>query len=173
MSASDSSAAPVKRRWVKPVLVVSLALNLLFVGLVTGAFWKHGFGRWGGPRSKIFAATVEQLITELPAEKRKTAEDVLARLRSNVLPRVHGHRQARKRIVETLKADPFSEEDFRNALANVRAIRAEVNKGRHDLAVELVRELSVKERQRLVEIYRSKKREHRRRWRKRREDSRP
>ncbi len=173
MSVDDSSGAPAKRRWVKPVLVVSLALNLLFAGLIAGAVWKRGFGGWSGPRHKVFEAAIEQMITELPAEKRKMAEDVLARLRSDVLPRARGHRQARKRVVDVLKADPFSEEDFRNALAEVRNIRADVDKGRHGLAVELVRELNVQERRRLLEIYRSKKRQYRGRWWKLRRDGRP
>lgn len=173
MSASDSSAPPAKRRWVKPLLVVSLALNLLFVGLVAGAFWRHGFGAWGGPKGKIFAAAIEQLITELPAEKRKKAEDVLARLRSELQPRAQERRKARARAIKALTADPFNEENFRDALANVRAIRAGVDKARHELGVELVRKLSVEERQRLLELFRKKRREHRRRWRKGRDGGRP
>lgn len=165
MSASDPSTAPAKRRWVKPLLVVSLALNLLFVGLVAGAFWRHGFGGWGGPKGKILAVSIEQLITELPSEKRKKAEDVLSRLRSDMSPRARARQQTRKRAIEALTADPFNEDKFRDALANVRANRADRDKARHDIATELVRELSVDERKRLLEIFRTKKRQHRRRWR--------
>lgn len=160
MSANEPSSAPAKRRWLKPVLVVSLALNLVFAGLVAGAIWKRGYDGSRGARHKIFEAAIEQMITELPAEKRKSAENILARLRSEVLPRARSRRQARKRAIEALKADPFSEEDLRNALANVRGIRADVDKGMHELAVELVREFDAEERRRLLEIYRSKKRDH-------------
>ncbi|MGI9388040.1 MAG: periplasmic heavy metal sensor [Methyloligellaceae bacterium] len=172
MSASDPSTAPAKRRWVKPLLVVSLALNLLFVGLVAGAFWRHGFGGWSAPKGKILAVSIEQLITELPSEKRKKAEDVLSRLRSDLLPRARDRQQARKRAIEALTADPFNEEKFRDALANVRTIRNDSEKARHDIATELVRELSTDERKRLLEIFRSKKRQHRRRWRSKPENGR-
>lgn len=161
---SEEEKAGRKRRWVKPVLIISLALNLLFVGLMFGALWNWGQGKWGGPRHKVFESAVQQMITELPPEKRANAKDILSRLRAEVLPRSKDRRAARTRAIKALKADPFNKDELQDALADIRQIRIDVDKGLHTLALELVSQLSAAERARLLEIYRSKK--HRRhRWR--------
>lgn len=159
---ASSPGAP-KRRWIKPLLIVSLAFNLLFVGLVAGSFWKFRHGKGWVPRHRAFEATIEQVITEMP-DKRATAEDVLARLRSDVIPRARGYRAARKAVIDALLADPYSEERLREAMAELRAIRSDVLTGMHTLALDLVRDMSAAERRRLLEIFRSK-RHPRRKWR--------
>lgn len=152
-----AGAAP-KRRWVKPVLIISLALNLLFVGLIAGSIWKKRYGPREAGKHRALEATIVQIIKEFPAERRANAEDVLARLRSEVLPRAAGRRAIVKRVVKALKADPYSEEELASALTELRKLRADVQLGMHTLSIELVRPMTVQERHRVLEIYRSKRR---------------
>ena len=158
MSEQDAAGegAP-RRRWVKPVLIISLALNLLFVGLMAGSIWKHRHGKRWVSKHKAFEATVEQVIKEFPQSKRTTAEQVLERLRGEVIPRAGGRREARRAVVDALLAEPYREKALREALAEFRKLRADVQLGLHTLALELVRDMTLAERKRLLEIFRSKR----------------
>ncbi len=168
-SPQPSGAAAPKRRLVKPVLIISLALNLLFVGLIAGTLWKFRHGKTRISKHKAFEATIEQIMTELPESNRGAAEAVLARLRSEVFPRAAGRREVVATVVKALKADPYSEENLASALADLRQLRSDVQLGLHTLSLELVRDMTVKERHRILEIFRSKR--HRRRGGGRRGDS--
>ncbi len=46
------TAAKPRRRWMKPLFIASLALNLLVLGAVAGWAFRHGgpHGSWGGGR---------------------------------------------------------------------------------------------------------------------------
>lgn len=145
------------RRWMKPLLIVSLAMNLLFVGLIAGSIWKHRHRGAKVAKHKAFEATIEQIMTELPASKRQTAESVLGRLRSEVIPRASGRRKAVAKVVEALKADPYDEKSLADALAGLRQLRNDVHLGMHELSLELVRDMTPEERRRLLEIFRSKR----------------
>lgn len=145
------------RRWLKPLLIISLALNLLFMGLIAGAIWKHRYRGERVAKHKAFEATIEQIMTELPAAKRQTAESVLAKLRSEIIPRAAGKRKAITSVVGALKAEPYDEKALADALAGLRQLRSDVQLGMHTLSLELVRDMTLKERQRLLEIFRSKR----------------
>ena len=150
-------AAKPARRWMKPLLIISLALNLLFVGLIAGSIWKHRHRGAKVAKHKAFEATIEQIMTELPAGKRQTAESVLGKLRSEVIPRAGGKRKAVAKVVEALKADPYNEKSLADALAGLRQLRNDVHVGMHELSLDLVRDMTPQERHRLLEIFRSKR----------------
>lgn len=155
-----------KRRWVKPLLIVSLAFNLIFVGLITSAIWKHRHEDWRVSKYKAFEQSIEQLLTELRNEKRTKAKSVLDRFRNDVLPVTDRKQAAQKRSVRAMLADPYDEKNLVDALADLREIRSSSYAGMHSLAIELVRDMTPHERRRLIEIFRSK-RHHRGKWRKR------
>ncbi len=81
MSAADkqenTAKAPKKRRWLWPLLIVSLGFNLLFVGLVAGRIWTHGYGGHDEGRYNIFTGAVEELMKVLPDDKRQRAGELL------------------------------------------------------------------------------------------------
>lgn len=172
-ASSPASPQPPKRRWIKPVLFVSLALNLLFVGLTAGTVWKYKDGkRHWVPRHKAFEATLEQVIKEFPAEKAATAQKVLDRLRSEVIPKVSGRRAARKEVVEAFVADPYNEQRLKDAMGELHTIRSTTHSTIHVLALDLVRDMSVEERKKILKIFRSKRRPGKR-WRQPRDGARP
>ncbi len=176
MSENDVTDAnadqPPKGRWLKPVLVVSLALNLLFVGVVAGAFLKFRDGPRGGPKHRIFELSLVQMISELPPDRRQTGESVLARLRSDVIPAVRGGRGVRKEAVAAMIADPYDEQRMKDVLVRLRETRAGTRRGMHDLFLEFIRELSVEERKRFLEVVRAQRRALRRRGPGRRDNNR-
>lgn len=156
---SPSSSRP---RFLKALLVISLAANFLFVGLIAGSVWKHTYGKSHLTKHRAFEATIEQVMKELPEAKRATAENVLVRLRSDVFPKADEMREARRAVVEALLADPYEEEAMRKALLDLTTLRSDVSRGMHDLSLELIREMTLEERKRLLEIFKSKRRGSRR-----------
>ena len=139
---------PGKRRWLWPLLIVSLGLNLLFVGLVAGRMWTHG----GGPESRhrVFTGAVESLMKDLPDAKRQHAGELLKRHRSTV-------RQLRKQIKEhsrvakdAVLTEPYDEVKVGEVFARFREIRTGQHQSMHNMLGELLKRLTLKEREQLL-----------------------
>ncbi|MBD3662502.1 periplasmic heavy metal sensor [Sulfitobacter aestuariivivens] len=119
MTTTPPTARP--RRLFKIALVVSLALNLLFVGLVAGAAWRFGGGGpsrdHGGPDWQGFAAPY---VWALPKAERRALFGELRR----VHPR--RDRDARRmtydQMLAALRSDPYD-------AARVEAILTEQQSG--------------------------------------------
>jgi len=150
---------PARRRWLWPVLVISLALNLLFVGLMAGSWWRHG--KHGG-RNKVFTGAIERLMKELPEAKRQHAAELLDRRREAVKP-VRGQiRQARDAAKDAVLTDPYDEEKVAAALAQFRNIRTSQHEATHEMIMGLMKELNLQERQKLLDYIQEG---FRKRWR--------
>jgi len=144
---------PGKRRWLWPLLIVSLGLNLLFVGLVAGRMWTHG----GGPESRhrVFTGAVESLMKDLPDAKRQHAGELLKRHRSTV-------RQLRKQIKEhsrvakdAVLTEPYDEVKVGEVFARFREIRTGQHQSMHNMLGELLKGLTLKEREQLLNYIRA------------------
>ena len=89
------------RMWVRILLAVSLALNLLFIGLAVGAA-----ARFGGPDGRRLPPSVgAALIRALPAEHRRGLRDQV-RAQRDADRREQGRTEAQA-ISETLRAPQF------------------------------------------------------------------
>lgn len=140
--------------WMKIALLVSLALNLLFAGLVVGGAWHHRPGKWTS-KNQALEMTIEQMIAELPADKRPAGAAALRRLRDEVAPISRGLRDARKEAIAALKADPYDHQRFSSSMAKLRDIRSRSRAGRHQVVLDLVEDMTVAQRQRFLELFRS------------------
>ena len=96
---------PGLRRWVKVLLVASLALNLLFVGLAGGLAVRFGGGKEGRPPPSVGAA----LYRAMPDDDRRALRKELRRSHDRKAER-EGHRQDVLAIAELLRATPFDRE---------------------------------------------------------------
>ncbi len=93
------SPTPRVRPWMRILLAVSLAANLLIVGVVVGTAW-----RFGGPGSdRSPPPTGVALIRALPIEDRRA---VLTQMRAESPPRANARDEARL-LADALRADPF------------------------------------------------------------------
>ena len=142
---------PKRRRWVLPVLVVSLALNLLFVGLVAGSWWRHGPS---GSRDRIITGAVERLMQDLLKQHRESVRPVRQQLRD-----------ARDAAKEAVLTEPFDEAKVQAALARFREIRTSQHKSMHAMVMDLMKQLTLEERKELLNHiqagFRSRWRHHR------------
>ena len=152
-----------KRRWLWPLLIVSLALNLLFVGVVVGRIWIHG----GRPvaHERIFTGAIERLMKDLPEAKRQTASELLAHHREQVRTLRKQIRDARSAARDAVLSEPYDEDRVAKALARFREIRAGQHQSMHDMIMALLKGLSLEERKQLLHHIRAGFRHHRGRWR--------
>lgn len=118
MSTRDEQTKPPSRLWLRILLGVSLALNLLVLGVVGGAIARHGGsdGMRAPPRT-IGAA----MFRELPREDRR-----VLRAQSNG---THGDRHARQKAValavgKAVRATPFDSAGLVRILDEQAALRA-------------------------------------------------
>lgn len=145
---SGASAPVRKRRWVWPVLIVSLALNLLFVGLMAGSWWRHGAPPGG--RSQVFVGAVEQLMKDLPEAKRSQARQILDHHRGNLRLDRGALREAREKAKEAVLTEPYDEQKVAEALSRFRALRNNQHMARHAMILALMKELNLQEREQLL-----------------------
>lgn len=103
MTTPPASAAPTGMKpWLRIVFGLSLAVNLLVVGLMVGAFLR--FGLPGGDRPP--PPTGISVFRALPSEDRKALRDHLR----ETLPPPADRRSEVNALVRALTADPFDPE---------------------------------------------------------------
>ena len=144
----NKAAEPGKRRWLWPLLIVSLGLNLLFVGLVAGRMWTHGGGP--GARHRVFTGAVESLMKDLPDAKRQRAGELLKRHRSTVRQLRKQLRDQRRVAKDAVLTEPYDEVKVGEAFARFREIRTGQHQSMHTMLGELLKGLTLKEREQLL-----------------------
>lgn len=150
---SDANGgSPKTRRWVWPLLVISLALNLLFVGLMAGSWLRHG---GSGGRNKVFTGAIERLMQDLPEAKREHAAQLLERHREFIKPVRQQLRDARKAAKDAILLEPYDAAKVDVALARFREIRTSQHESMHTMIEELLKDLNLEERTMLLEHIRS------------------
>ena len=147
MTEAGSSKAPVVRRaprWLLVVLFASLAVNLVIVGSVAGAVWRHrGPPAWAGvviPNLLGYAST-------FPPERRRQIWELTRDERSRIRPFRREVRAAREETIKALTAEPFDRQQF--LAAQTKQAEAE-NRARvavQDLYLKIADNLTADERQ--------------------------
>jgi uncharacterized membrane protein len=112
-------------RWSRRILLVSLALNLFFVGAWAALAWRHYAADRHGPWSP--ATRIERLAAALP---RNDADKLRAEFHAhqgNIEAATAAYRQAQRRTREALRAEPFNPEALRAAMAEARTARGKLD----------------------------------------------
>jgi uncharacterized membrane protein len=129
---TDAPRAPAPRSaWSRRVLLISLALNLFFVGAWAALAWRHyADGRHGHftPANRI-----ERLAAALPAaDADKLRAEFQART-GDVEAATAAFRAAQHHMREALRAEPFSLEALRGGMADARAARLKLDETLQDV----------------------------------------
>lgn len=165
MTTAEAGPPPAARRaprWMWIVLMISLAINLLVIGLGVGtaiAFRRHGLF-WG---ASGMSADVVAFARGLPAERRLAVWDALAERRQGIRPAWRQVGQARREVLAALGTEPFDRARFAAAQARLLEAEAKARSASQELVAEIAARLTPSERQRLVSF-----RGHGMRWRWRR-----
>ena len=142
MSSPGPAGAP-GRRW-SPLLLASLALNLLILGTVAGTVLAHrgsggaGFGNGGGPDLNIGRMVAGEqglrgFVRTLPKERRLIFRAAAEQTRQTLQPLRLTVRKAREDATLALKSEPFESARFEKARGDL--IDAESNARRAGVAI--------------------------------------
>jgi len=126
------SETPRYRRILRWALGLSLALNLLILGAVGGALWRHG-GPGQGPRGGMpgLHSYASPYVRALPAEAR---QDLHREMRAGMQAQ-NASREARRaqydEMLASLRAEPFDPAKAKAVLAEQGAAVATVQEAAH------------------------------------------
>src|SRR5215472_589125 len=147
MTEAGSSEAPVVRRaprWLLVVLFASLAVNLVIVGSVAGAVWRHrGPPAWAGvviPNLLGYAST-------FPSERRRQIWELTREERSRIRPFRREVRAAREETIKALVAEPFDRQQFPRGAAQQGGAENRARVAVQDLYLKIADNLTADERQ--------------------------
>jgi uncharacterized membrane protein len=105
-------------RWLMPVLIGSLALNLIVVGAAGSLLWRSQFGTPDALSRRAIPSVLGYAIT-LPPERVKELEEQTKEERERVRPVRRALVQAREEWVSALSAEPFDPKRFTAAQARL------------------------------------------------------
>lgn len=159
-SPSDGKAPGRRSKWVWPVLIASVALNLLILGAVGGFFLRHkgGFGRLHGGSLLSYAR-------HLPAERRQDFDELIAQKRKELRALRRAVRQARRDAAATLTSEAFDKAGFAAALDRQLQEEVKLRRTANEASVLIGSKLSPAERREYIAW---RKHRWRRRWERRR-----
>lgn len=142
----------------KIIFVISIVLNILFIGLTIGHFSKRAAIRGE------MKADIEQTIGHMPEDKQKLILSSMKKLRSETRDTKMKADQTRRELIETLTADEFNSERFKNEAAELHDLLGILTIDMATTVSELAENLNQEERVALSEFI-EKMRRHRHRGR--------
>lgn len=147
------------RRWMPIALVVSLAINLLVLGLVAGVGWKRWHDEGREERGHPFSRGVERLIDRMPPERRRAAQAIFERYKADVRPLWREVGEARRRTIEAMEAEPFDPVRVQKSMEALRRAQAEAGDKFSAIMLELMPQLTAEERRELLRNFRRRDRD--------------
>lgn len=148
MTDTGPSAAAPRRwpRWKGILLVVSLALNLLVLGIVATAAVRHRLA----PPPGASQATVLNFARTLPDPRRRDLWEATRAERTALRPYRGELRRAREDVRKTLTAEPFDADRFKAAHAQLLEAESSARKAAQTLFETVVMRLTPDERRAFV-----------------------
>lgn len=131
-------------------LIVSLTINLLFLG----AFIGH---RIWGSKKHHFPPHFGWMIRHLDETTRDELKPVIKRQAKQLEPLHEEMREAQRRFNEALTSEPLDEEALNRAITDVRETSAAFQAAMHDQAMLLIKHMNVEERKRIARYLRHRR----------------
>lgn len=163
MSTEVSGSSSGRPRWLKVLLIASLALNLLVIGGMASAMWRHHHGRgpFGGPRGDH---SLMGFVRDLPSERQQAVRADVEAAREAVKPMRQEIRDAWAATNAVLTAEPFDKAKVKEAAAKLLAAEAKFKTAISDALIDTAEKLTPEERKKLQE-WRERRRGGHHRWR--------
>lgn len=131
---TEPSEAQPKRRWLLPLLFVSLALNLMIVGIAVGWGLSHRGGPDGRDPRELRGTLGEPFFRALPEDSRRALIRDIGENRDRFRENRESLRARVQDFLAALRADPFDAEAVARLLDEQRTVAL----GRQELGEELL-----------------------------------
>ena len=136
------------------ILLISLALNLFFLGLISAGPVRHLFHphqRAVFEPRRSAAERIDRLASTLPTDDANKLRAAF-RTKERALESAHAaYRRAQESMRSTLRAEPFDASALRSAMTDVRAARQTLDAALHDVIASAATEMSPTGRSKLAE----------------------
>ena len=142
-------------RLLKGALLVSLALNMLFIGVSVGRIWAHRHG----DHERLHG--ISAVLSRLPADRRKELSQLLEQNRSEARALRGETHKLRREVRKLISQEPFDKAALIAALERVSAARAKLGETAAKGLAEVAERMTVEERKALAERGFDRKRRHR------------
>lgn len=127
-----------------PLLFVSLAANLLIVGVVVG--WSFSDGGKDRPKGPIRGVLGEPFVRALPEDARQAIRNDIANERSRISESRNALRDRFEAFLTALRSDPFVPEDIARLLGEQRQVGIMRQEFGEELLMRRLNEMSAEER---------------------------
>jgi uncharacterized membrane protein len=150
-----TASSPVERdRTSRVILLISLALNLFFLGLISAGPVRHLFHphqRAVVEPMRNAAERIDRLASTLPAEDADKLRAAFG-TKQRTLESAHAaYRKAQESMLGTLRAEPFDVSALHSAMAEVRGARQSLDAAFQDVIATAATEMSPAGRSKLAE----------------------
>ncbi len=139
--------AVIASRRVGLFLLLSLMTNLFLGGLVLGGWWQKQAEENAPPATRLPGL---REITRLVPEKSEELSALFRTHRADMLDQARALRRAHRRVRALLAREPLDEAALEQALAETRRLREALHGQAHQVLIEVARELTPAQRQRLA-----------------------
>lgn len=141
MTETEQQPKTKPRRWVRILLVVSLALNFIFIGAGAGFLL-----RGPGARDAIARDGAHMLARAMPRKDRHDLIREFRQRRGAISGDFHSFREQRARVIEILEQTPFDPDALLGVLGEQRARGSRIATIGHELVVSRLSAMSERER---------------------------
>jgi uncharacterized membrane protein len=126
-------------------LVLSVALNLLIIGLTASAAWhmRHGAA------ADAFAmhGRLASFVSTLPRERKEALRETINAAQPTLRPLRQDASRARREAASVFVAEPFDKVQFANAQSRVFEAELKLRRAQFDLMTEIAGQLTAEEKQ--------------------------
>jgi uncharacterized membrane protein len=162
MSTDSGTSSPRRRRWLVPLLVASVAVNLVIVGAAfSGQFWPDDGTRKSSHRSADLMP--RSFFRALDEERREELVEVFRARRTEWREERRALRDAATALADALEREPFDAQLAHSAIADHAARSHQLVDLGATVAADLVVALSPQERRDLAQAIRQRIEEERQR----------
>ncbi|MEO9823440.1 MAG: periplasmic heavy metal sensor [Paracoccaceae bacterium] len=141
---TETTTPEKKRKWLMPLLFVSLAANLLIAGIVVG--WSFSDDRKDRPRGAIRGVLGEPFLRALPDEARQALRRDIAREGPRIRESRDALRERFEAMLVALQSDPFVPENVARLLKEQRQVGITRQEFGEELLLRRLSEMSVDQR---------------------------
>ena len=146
-------------RWMKILLVLSLALNLLIIGTIAGSFFFGPGHRFTGmaPYNRIARPAAlhvagRMLVWKLPRERRRAVFELVQKQRTQMAPAFERLDEKRAELANILAAENLDTERFKTVFDEITKIEADIHLQAATLTEKFISGLHPAERRLYAEI---------------------